>query len=45
MDQSNLIDYSHLTLLIPNGIEYSDFEFLSKIQWQIAGTRYEFMKR
>ena len=41
MDQLNLIDYSHLTLFIPNVMKYSDFEFLSKIQWQITDTRYE----
>ena len=30
MDHSNLIDYSHLTLLISIGIKYSNFEFSSK---------------
>ena len=43
MDQSNLIDYSYLILLIPIGIKYSDFEFSSKIQWKIANDHYEFM--
>ena len=41
MDQLNLIDYSHLTLLIPFRMKYSDFEFSSKIQRQIADNRYE----